>query len=306
MDALEVNRNFDIAYRRGLWLALAVALALRGFDLQGQSLFSDEIIETSIARLPVEQIISYPDGFPPLYHLLLAAWTRVFPAPEMGRWLSVLIGVATVYAAGRWARGSVGPLAGIFAAGLVVVSPVHIYFSQEMRAYALYIAAASFAMMYFFEALQGDRIRSWTGFAISAVLAVNTHYYAAMLAGLLGVVLLFSRSKWHEMRRGLGAFVVVAIGSIPALALLPGDAAYQSEGFAGRAPLLATLGHTAYAFFAGFALGPSLSELHEASMREAVQAAAPASCGGGNTAMALCFSRSPRRRLSASRELWPM
>jgi hypothetical protein len=38
---------------------------------------------------------------------------------------------------------------------------------------------------------------------------------------------------------------------------------------------VATLGHTAYAFFAGFSLGPSLSELHELPMRDAAQMAAP-------------------------------
>ncbi|HEX6962326.1 MAG TPA: glycosyltransferase family 39 protein [Lacipirellula sp.] len=275
MDAREANRASDAAYRWGLALALALAFALRAYDLQGQSLFSDEIIETSIARLPVEQIVRYPDGFPPLYHLALAAWTRVFPAPEMGRWLSVLIGVATVYAVGRWGRGSVGPLAGIFAAGLVAVSPMHIYFSQELRAYALYIGAASFAMMYFFEGVRTDSAKSWAGFVIASAAAVNTHYYAAMLAGLLGLLLLVYRPRWREMRRGIGAFLALAICSLPALVLLPGDVAYQSEGFAGRAPLLATLWHTAYAFFAGFSLGPSLSELHELPMREAARMAAP-------------------------------
>jgi hypothetical protein len=106
-------------------------------------------------------------------------------------------------------------------------------------------------------------------------LAISTHYYAAPLAGLLGVLLLAYRPRWQEMRRGLAAFVAVAIYSAPALMLLPGDVAYQSEGFAAKAPLLATLGHTAYAFFAGYSLGPSLGELHVVSLREAAAMAAP-------------------------------
>jgi hypothetical protein len=50
---------------------------------------------------------------------------------------------------------------------------------------------------------------------------------------------------------------------------------YQADGFVAKAPLLATLGHTAFAFFGGFSLGPSLDELHTLPMRDAVQAAAP-------------------------------
>jgi hypothetical protein len=255
--------------------ALLLALILRAYDLQGQSLSSDEIIETSIARLSWGEIVAYPDGFPPLYHLLLAAWTKVAPAPETGRWLSVLFGVATVYAVGRWASRSVSPLAGVVAAMLCAVSPLHIYLSQEMRAYSLYICLATFAMMFFFEAMRTNRPRSWTAFCISMTLAISTHYYAAPLAGLLASVLIMRRLHWSDMQRGAVAFVGIAIGSIPALALLPSDVAYQSEGFAAKAPLLATLGHTAYAFSAGYSLGPSLGELHVASLREAAAMAAP-------------------------------
>jgi mannosyltransferase len=254
---------------------LALALFLRSYQLQGQSLSSDEIIEASIARLSWSEIVAYPDGFPPLYHLLLAAWTKFIPAPESGRWLSVVFGVATVFAVGRWASRIVGSRAGVVAAILAAVSPLHIYLSQEMRAYSLYICLATFAMMFFFEALCTNRTQSWIAFCISISLAIGTHYYAAPLAGLLGVLLLAYRPRWEEMRRGLAAFVAVAICSAPAQMLLPGDVAYQSEGFAAKAPLPATLGHTAYAFFAGYSLGPSLGELHVASLREAVATAAP-------------------------------
>jgi len=262
-------------HRAWLLVILAAALLLRVWGLQDQSLSSDEIVEASIARLDAQEIVAYPDGFPPLYHLLLAGWLRAFPAPEMGRCLSVLAGMATVYAVFRWARHSAGDAAGLFAAGLLAVTPLHVYFSQEMRAYALYLCLAGFALMFFFEALTTNRAKSWLGFVASAALAVNTHYYAALMAALLGGVLLFSRPAWTTMRRGLLAFTALACCSLPAMALLPGDVAYQSDGFAAKAPLLATLGHTAYAFFAGYSLGPSLAELHVLPMREAAAEAAP-------------------------------
>jgi hypothetical protein len=275
MNELAKSEVDATSSRVGVFLALALALALRAYGLQGQTLSSDEVIEASIARLDLRDIVTYSDGFPPLYHVLLAGWTKAFPEPESGRWPSVLAGVATVYAVGRWATQSVNSRAGLFATVLAAVSPLHVYLSQEMRAYSLYICLATFAMMFFFEAMKTDRRRSWLGFVVSAALAVNTHYYAGLLAALLGLLLVFYRPRWSQMRRGAIAFLAVVVCSTPAVALLPGDVAYQSEGFALKAPLLRMLGHTAYALFAGFSVGPSLGELHVLSMRDGARSAAP-------------------------------
>jgi hypothetical protein len=263
------------ARRLGVVLVLVAAFGLRAWHLQGQSLSSDEIVEASIARLSASEIVTYSDGFPPLYHLLLAAWAQFFPSPETGRWLSVIAGIAAVYAVYRWTREQVSPEAGLFAGGLAAISPLLIYLSQEMRAYSLYICLTTFALMYFFEALRTDRWSSWLCFVAAATLNVYTHYYAALTAALLGALLLYYRPQWSQIRRGLGAFVLLGCCSIPALLLLPGDVEYQSNGFAAKAPLLATLAHTGYGFFGGFSLGPSLGHLHAMSMRDAVRQAAP-------------------------------
>jgi hypothetical protein len=62
---------------------------------------------------------------------------------------------------------------------------------------------------------------------------------------------------------------------MPVLTLLPGDMAYQSDGYVAKAPVAATLGHTAFGLFGGFSLGPSLAELHESSLCVAAEQAAP-------------------------------
>jgi hypothetical protein len=259
----------------GVFTLIVLALALRAWRLQGQSLSSDEIVEASVARLAPAQIISYRDGFPPLYHLLLAGWTRISPLPESGRWLSVIAGVATVYLVYRWTRQEVSELAGVFAGGLAALSPLLIYFSQELRAYSLYICLATASLMFFFEAVRTNSRRSWTAFVVASALSMYTHYYAALTAGLLGLLLIYYRPRWHDLKRGLTSFVALACCSMPVLLLLPGDVEYQIDGFAAKAPQIATLGHTGYALFAGFSLGPSMGELHHFGLREAAQMAAP-------------------------------
>jgi hypothetical protein len=260
------------------WFVAAILLAafgLRAWDLQGQSLFCDETMEASIATLPIDQIVNFSDGFPPLYHLLLAGWLQVFPAPESARWLSVILGTLTAYGLFRWTEQSVGPLAALFAAALLAISPLHVFFSQEMRAYVLYLCLATFTLRYFFAALATDSFKSWWCFVLFASLGINTHYYGGILVALLGLVLLYYRLDWGRIKRGVGYFSAIAVFSAPALVLLSSDLSYQSDGFAGRTPLAASLAHTAYSFFCGFSLGPSLGELHSLPKREIAAQAWP-------------------------------
>jgi hypothetical protein len=273
-DAGSTNAT-PVGYR---WIAaviILVAFALRAWDLQGQSLFCDEAIEASIAMQPIDQIVDYPDGFPPLYHLLLAGWLRVFAVPESARWLSVIAGTLTVYGLFRWTEQSVGPRAAVFAAGLLAISPLHVFFSQEMRAYVLYLCLATFTLRYFFEALATNSIRSWTCFALIASLTNNTHYYGGLLTALLGLVLLYYRRDWRRIQRGIGSFAAIAVLSTPALVLLSGDLGYQSEGYTAKASVLPTLAHTGYSFFLGYSIGPSVSELHHLPLKQVLTEAAP-------------------------------
>jgi hypothetical protein len=137
-----------------------------------------------------------------------------------------------------------------------------------MRAYVLYLCLATFTMRYFFEALATDSTKSWTCFVLFASLGINTHYYGGVLAALLGLVLLYYRLDWQRIKRGVGYFAAIAVFSTPALALLSSDLAYQSDGYVMKTSLLPTLAHTAFSFFCGFSLGPSLGELHHLPLRE--------------------------------------
>ncbi|MEQ8835619.1 MAG: hypothetical protein RID07_02310 [Lacipirellulaceae bacterium] len=66
-------------------LVLIVAFALRAYRLDHQSYSMDEVIELSIASLPISDIVVEPDGFPPLYHLVLKAWVTVWGSEHASR-----------------------------------------------------------------------------------------------------------------------------------------------------------------------------------------------------------------------------
>ena len=78
------------------------------------------------------------ESTPPLYYVLAWGWTHVFGSGEFGlRSLSALAGAGTVFVGGLIAGRLAGRRADLLAAGLLAVSPLLVWFSQESRAYAL-------------------------------------------------------------------------------------------------------------------------------------------------------------------------
>ena len=98
----------------------------------------DEWYELSLARQSWSNILCAPDGFPPLYNVVLSIWIRLF-GDDGGRWLSVICGVATLLVVRQLGRDTHGPLIGDIAATCLAVLPIHVWYSQEARCYALFI-----------------------------------------------------------------------------------------------------------------------------------------------------------------------
>lgn len=126
---------------------LLVALGLRLYHLDAQSLWNDEGTSVALAQRDLVTIARHAsyDIHPPLYYWLLHGWTSVAGTSEVAaRSLSVVAGVALV--AGVWALGRrlAGPSAAAVAALLAAVAPFQVYYSQEAR---MYIWAALFGLL---------------------------------------------------------------------------------------------------------------------------------------------------------------
>jgi hypothetical protein len=135
-------------------LILVLALALRIVVLN-QSLWLDEAIGALVVKnQTLWQIIREfhkHDNHPPLYYLLLKLWSDIFGYSEVAlRSLSVAFGAATVYFVYKIAGlFKASKYFGLLSALLLATSPLHIYYSQEARMYALAALLAS-CTVYFF------------------------------------------------------------------------------------------------------------------------------------------------------------
>ena len=125
-----------------LWAGALVllAVALRFYRIDGQSLWSDEGTSVVLALRDLGAITrgAALDIHPPLYYYLLHFWMTAFGSGEIAvRALSALLGAATVWLTWLLGRRLFSAPVGLAAALLLALSPLHVQYSQETRMYVL-------------------------------------------------------------------------------------------------------------------------------------------------------------------------
>ena len=243
--------------------------------MANQSFSMDEMTELAAVQQGLGAVIAAADGFPPLFGVLLHWWLEIAGTPEAARWFSVVIGllaIPVIYQLGRLVGGQrVGELSAL----LLAISPIHVWYSQEARAYALFFLVALVALWRYEVARRSDRAADWAWYGAACIAGLYTHYYFAFVVlGLAVAELLPGRPG--RLRRWIQVHAAAAPFAIPLLFLLRSDLRAQVEWVATERSLdLGTLGYTFFTYLAGFSLGPSLRELHTARLLEVVREAIP-------------------------------
>ena len=136
--------------------------------------------------------VVHTENTPPLWYVLEWVVSRVLGTGVVAlRLLSALAGIVTVAVA--WTIGSelAGRRTAIVTAALVAVNPLFVWYSQEARAYGLFVFTASLALLCFLRALREPTNRRLAEFALTASLALLTHYFAVFLLIPMGLWLLW-------------------------------------------------------------------------------------------------------------------
>jgi mannosyltransferase len=167
----------------------ALAAILRLATLGSQSFWYDEaftpvhVLRASLGAT-LHNVV-HTENTPPLWYVLEWGVSRVLgTGVEALRLLSALAGIATVpvaWAIGAELQGPPTRRAALMCAALVASSPLLVWYSQEARAYGLFVLTASFALLCFLRALRAPTRRRLAQFALTASLALLTHYFAVFL-----------------------------------------------------------------------------------------------------------------------------
>jgi len=208
-----------------IWVLL-LAFLLRAYGLAAQSFWHDEGLSLTVAQETWAEILRGGGEYhPPLYHLLLGAWTRLAGVREFSaRYLSLLCGVVTVALGAKLGSLLVGRRAGALGALLLAVSPVEVWYSQEVRMYALLGALSLASSVCLLRLLYGKGGRGlWAAYALLNIAAVYSHYYGALVlvAQAVWVLVYTARRRTWQLARAWGlAQVGLGLALVPWLPLL--------------------------------------------------------------------------------------
>ncbi len=181
-------------YLTGLTL---LALGLRLFRLGFRSLWLDEAYSLKLASADWQGIVqgAAMDIHPPLFHILLGGWIRVFGTSEYAlRSLSALMGALLIPVIFKLVAVMINRRAAWFTAGLTAVSPYFLELSRSGRMAGLLALLVVLAWYFFWRFLNDDRIWSIVGYGAAILAALYTHYF--------GFLVLFSQHLYIFM--GIG------------------------------------------------------------------------------------------------------
>lgn len=191
-SAVKSNSKASFRWRTAWVIILLLGVALRLQRLSWQPLWWDEGYSVYFATESLSTMLRLTalDIHPPLYYLLLHFWFNLVghTGPESARLLSVLIGVLSLPTM-TWASLNLWPQqrkAALLATLLLAISPIHIYYSQEVRMYGLALlltlSATTFLGRIQHSLAQDIKpVAATIGYVLVASLALLTLYYTGFI-----------------------------------------------------------------------------------------------------------------------------
>ena len=225
--------------KRGLGVLLIVgvlillAFGLRIYRLEAKNLWQDEGLSAYRASQSLPFILSNTifiqgyathDTHPPLYFILLHLVFWLAGRSEFsGRFLSLFFSVLTVSLIYLTGKRLFGQAAGVLASSLTALSPLYLWYAQELRMYSLLVFLGLLSFYALLRALgMGESSpeinRRWLGFYVLVAAAMlYTHYTGFFLLFFEGLIFL----AVGLLRRQWMLLFLVALVLLVALPLLP-------------------------------------------------------------------------------------
>jgi uncharacterized membrane protein len=202
----------------------AIGFFLRTVRLDLQPLWWDEGWSVYFATADIPTMIARTaiDIHPPFYYLVLHLWTLFLGSSAVSvRFFSVAIGTLSIPMIFLVGRRLFGVRVGMMAALTMALAPFHVYYSQEVRMYALVTLLVLVSVYLFLALAEGkeDASSSWLQWMLYIVVtstAMYTQYYAVFVPVFQTIfALLWLRQRRRFVAKWLGAQVVLLLVYIP-------------------------------------------------------------------------------------------
>ncbi|MDQ2810042.1 MAG: glycosyltransferase family 39 protein, partial [Chloroflexota bacterium] len=208
---------------KAVWGIVAVTVLgglLRFYRYDALSLWLDEGYTVLFSRQPWADVLGLhgaaDPSHPPGYYAAVAALRLLLPDLVAGRLLSVVAGTLTIPALYALARRLLPASAALLASLTLALSPLHYWYSQEARQYAVTSLAVALSYLALVLLGQGGGRRAVAGYIVATVAALYLDYSAAY--ALLPQALIFAYLLWRDrslLRRLSAAAGGVILGYLP-------------------------------------------------------------------------------------------
>ncbi|MEP6468444.1 MAG: glycosyltransferase family 39 protein [Chloroflexota bacterium] len=205
-----------------LGLPLAALGALSLYHLGAPSLWRDEVASVIFAKGSLPELLTIVGrdrdavGLANMatYYLLLHFWLFIGETEARIRLLSVIFGVASVVPVYFIARRLAGWLAGGLAAGIFVLIPYVIHYSQEARGYSLAMLVAGSLTWLLLIGVERRTVWPWAAYGLIAALGLYVHFFVALIVAAHGLWVLATRSL-PPWRSALAALLPILLAAAP-------------------------------------------------------------------------------------------
>jgi len=201
----DTDRNSATLILAGLVVAgLALRLAV------ARGIWLDEAISIHQAHLSLHDLfrnLYYGDRQPPLYHLTLWLTIRMFGDGELAvRLPSLIAGTLVIPVLYELGRELYDRRTGLIAAAFAAVSPLLIWYSQEVRMYEFAALFGLLALLTQMRVIRHGTMLNWAAYILATAALLWSHYFGLLLIGvqqLVFVGVLIHRKHSDEPVRSL-------------------------------------------------------------------------------------------------------
>ena len=200
MSSLESLKN-NQKQALSVGIILVIAAFLRIYQLGQECMWVDEVSSMDQALRPLPELFS---GFvrAPLYYFLLRCWIKLFGFSEFSlRFPSAVFGIAGVYLTYRLGKAIFNRFVGLTGALLLAISSFHVFFSQEVRHYSLWVFLTLLSNFFFLKILKkADSVKPYVFYCAATVLSLYTIQLSVLMWLVHNLVFFYrqehNRKKW--------------------------------------------------------------------------------------------------------------